>query len=682
MRKNLIIIVPALFLVMACNENTQVMNEEIKTNNSINLSDIDTTANPAEDFYQYANGGWMKNNPLPDDKSRFGTFDALADLGEKQVKDLVVECSLIQDETGSIGSKIGKFYALGMDSVKLEKEKSEPLKEIFSKIDSIKDISDLQKVIAFLHMHNIFPLFQIYADADAKNSNMIIAQLVQGGHGMPDRDYYLEQDDRSKMLRSEYVKCMKDMFILVGLEESEAIKSAEMILKFETGLAKESMSRLERRDPFKTYNKMTVSELQKLSPDYNWKNYFNSVGLKDIDSVNVNQPLFYKKVGKSMKEISLNDWKIYLKWNLIRQSANYLSNDFADVHFNFYGKILSGSKENRVRWKRVLSVTNASLSEAIGQIYVEKYFPPEAKEKMIKLVGNLKSAYADRIKNLSWMSEVTKQKALQKLEKINVKVGYPDKWRDYSALEVKDDSYLMNVLRANKFAFDFMITKINKPVDKLEWHMPPQMVNAYYDPSNNEIVFPAAILQPPFFYLDADEAVNYGAIGVVIGHEMTHGFDDQGRNYDLNGNLNEWWTAEDAEKFNQKTQFLVDQHDAFFVLDTVHANGKLTLGENIADLGGLNIAYTALQKALKENPQPEKINGFTQAQRFFLAYSHVWAQNIRNEEILRRTKEDVHSLGKLRVNGPLPHLVEFYDAFNVKEGDEMWRPEDKRALIW
>ncbi|MFH2141496.1 MAG: M13-type metalloendopeptidase, partial [Bacteroidota bacterium] len=567
MRKKLILILSVFAILYAYNENTTVMDNSSKTNNSINLIDLDTSVSPSVDFYQYANGGWMKNNPLPDDKSRFGSFDALADLGEKQVKDLVEECSLVKHETGSIAEKIGKFYSLGMDSVKLESQKSEPLDEIFLKIDAIKDNNDLQKIIAYLHMHNIFPLFQIYADSDAKNSEMIIAQLVQGGLGMPDMDYYLDMDERSSMLQNEYKKCIKNMFMLLGVNETEAMKSAESILKFETGLAEASMTRLDRRDPFKTYNKITISELQKLSPSYDWTLYFETIGLKDIDSVNVNQTEFYKKVSKSLSEISISDWKIYLKWNVIRQSANYLSDDFADVHFTFFGKILSGSKENRARWKRVLSVTNMSLSEAIGQLYVEKYFPPEAKEKMIKLVGNLKSAYAGRIRNLSWMSDVTKDLAIQKLERINVKVGYPDKWRDYSALEVKDDSYIMNVLRANRFAFDYVISKINKPVDKLEWHMPPQMVNAYYDPSNNEIVFPAAILQPPFFFLDGDEAVNYGAIGVVIGHEMTHGFDDQGRNYDLNGNLNDWWTTEDAEKFNQKTQLLVNQHDAFIVLD-------------------------------------------------------------------------------------------------------------------
>jgi len=510
---------------------------------------------------------------------------------------------------------------------------------------------------------------------------MVIAQLAQGGLGMPDRDYYIDNDERSENLRSKYIEHLKSNFMLMGNDDETSATVAKTIMDIETKLAKFSMTRLERRDPFKTYNKHSISKLQELSPKINWKEYFSNIGLSNINSLNVNQPVFFENLSSVLTDFSIDDWKNYLKWNLIRKTANYLSNEFIDSYFNFYGKTMSGSLENRPRWKRVLGTTNSALSEAIGKLYVAKYFPPKAKERMKNLVANLKSAYAIRIDQLPWMSSETKQKAQEKLETINVKVGYPDKWRDYSALEVKEDAYVLNVLRANNFDFEYMIGKIDKAVDKLEWHMPPQMVNAYYDPSMNEIVFPAAILQAPFFYMDADDAVNYGAIGVVIGHEMTHGFDDQGKNYDKNGNLNEWWTIEDSEKFKQRTKMLVNQFNSFIVIDTIHADGKLTIGENIADLGGLCISHTALQIALKENPQ-EKINGFTAEQRFYLAYAHVWAQNIRDKEILRRTKEDVHSLGNLRVNGPLPNLIEFYNAFDVKEGDKMWLPENKRVKIW
>ncbi len=671
-------IVLFIFLI-SCNENHNKMKKDI--DNAIRLEDMDLNTCPAENFYQYANGGWMKNNPLPPDKGRYSTFDQLGDKAEKQLLELVEELSKTKNQNDTTGKKIGLFYSLGMDSVKIEKDGISPLSNYLDKINKLKNIAELTNILAFLHKHKIYVLFNIYADADAKNSNMIIAQLAQGGLGMPDRDYYTDKDERAALLRKKYEEHVQTIFMLTGDNDTVAKEKAKLILKMETGLATTSMTRLERRDPFKTYNKTNMTEMQTLSPLIEWKKYFTDIGLDKTDSFNVNQPDFFKSLSKIIESYSVDEWKTYLKWHLLKNCSNYLSNDFVEAHFNFYGKTMSGSLENKPRWKRVLSTTNMALSEAIGKIYVEKHFPAEAKERMQKLVANLKTAYAARIDNLQWMSDTTKQKAQEKLEKINVKVGYPDKWRDYSKLEVKDDAYVLNVLRSNNFEFNYMINKIDKPVDRAEWHMPPQMVNAYYDPSMNEIVFPAAILQPPFFFMDADDAVNYGAIGVVIGHEITHGFDDQGRNFDKDGNLNDWWTPEDAKRFNKQTKILIEQFDSFIVLDTVHANGKLTLGENIADLGGLNISYSALQMALKDKPK-EKINGFTPEQRFFLSYAHVWAQNIRDEEILRRTKEDVHSLGNLRVNGPLPNLPFFYDAFDVKEGDKMWLPEEKRAVIW
>jgi putative endopeptidase len=450
-------------------------------------------------------------------------------------------------------------------------------------------------------------------------------------------------------------------------------------MSIETRLAKASMTRLDRRDPEKTYHKMDLAALQELSPGYNWDKFFSAVGLPGQKEINVAMPEFFKEISKMMAEVPVNDWKAYLEWNLINSAASYLSSDFVNQNFNFYGKVMQGQEKIRDRWKRVQGTVSGSLSEAIGQLYVAEYFPPLAKERMVKLVQNLRVSLGQRIDQLAWMSDETKAKAHEKLAAINVKIGYPDKWRDYSGLEIKKDSYLDNVIRAWKFEFVYDRDKINKPVDKAEWYMPPQMVNAYYSPQMNEIVFPAAILQPPFFYLDADDAVNYGAIGVVIGHEITHGFDDQGCKYDKDGNMNNWWTEEDGKRFEVRTKVLADQYDKFIVLDTMHANGKLSLGENIADLGGLNIAYQAYRLASKET---ESIDGFTPDQRFYLAYAHLWASNIRDKEIQRLTKEDVHSLGRFRVLGPLRNVPNFYKSFNIKEGDYMYLPESERAVIW
>jgi putative endopeptidase len=424
---------------------------------------------------------------------------------------------------------------------------------------------------------------------------------------------------------------------------------------------------------------MNLSSLVELSPDFEWEHFFNTMGFPDEDEINVGMPEFFTEVSEMMTEVPVEDWKAYLKWNMINRSASYLSSDFVDQDFYFYGKVMKGQEEKRERWKRVQGTTSSVLSEAIGQLYVKKYFPPEAKHRMVDLVNNLRISLGQRIDGLEWMSPETKEKAHEKLATINVKIGYPDKWRDYSSLEVKTDNYLENIMRSRAFNAEYRRDKINKPVDKDEWYMPPQMVNAYYSPSMNEIAFPAAILQPPFFYLNADDAVNYGAIGVVIGHEITHGFDDQGRKYDKDGNLNEWWTEEDAKRFDERSQVLVEQFNEYFVLDTLRADGELTLGENIADLGGLNISYQAFKNASEET---EPIDGFTPDQRFFLAYAHLWANNVRDKEIVRLTKEDVHSLGRFRVLGPLRNMPQFYAAFNVNEGNYMYLPGEKRASIW
>ena len=659
---------------IACSDQNQKPAEP-----AINVADMDTKADPGQDFDAYANNGWKKLNPLPADRARFGTFDKLAEVAEKQLNELVKETAATKNQPGSIADKTATLFNLGMDTVKIGKQGITPLKPYFEEVDKLATMDDVEIEIAKFHTYGFSPLFGFYGSTDAKNSSMVIAQLTQAGIGMPDRDYYLNDDERSKDLRAKYLVYVEKMFKLIGDDDATAKKNTETVMSLETRLAKASMTRLEQRDPNKTYNKTTTKGLIELSPSFNWNRYFVSQGVGDPGEINLNQPLFVAEVSKMIKEIPVADWKVYLRWNLINETAAYLSDDFVNTRFDFYGRAMSGTEKMRPRWKRVLGVTSEALSEAIGQLYVAKYFPAEAKERMLKLVANLRTSLGERIKNLDWMGADTKLKALEKLNAINVKIGYPDKWRDYSGLEIANDSYVENVIRSNKFETAFNHAKINKPVDKSQWFMSPQTVNAYYAPDMNEIVFPAAILQPPFFFLKGDDAVNYGAIGVVIGHEMSHGFDDEGRKYDKVGNLTDWWTAEDSKLFDAKTKVLADQFSSFVVIDSIHADGKLSLGENIADLGGLNISYQAFKLANKET---EKIDGFTPDQRFYLAYAHVWAQNIRDKEILRRTKEDPHSLGKYRVIGPLRNIPEFYTAFNIKPGQPMFLDEAQRAKIW
>jgi Predicted metalloendopeptidase len=646
----------------------------------IDPADMDASVSPTSDFDNYANGGWKKRFPIPNEKSRFGSFDLLADTGEVQVQKLIEQISKKKQVPGSIGQKIGDFYNAGMDTVKIEAEGITRIKLILDQIKSIRNKQELMKVVADLHKKGVSAMYVIYSEADQKNSQMVVAYLRQGGLGMPDRDYYMKNDEQSKRIQEAYKEHLAKMFALAGSNASTAKTNVELTYSLESRLASKSMTRLEMRDPNSTYHKMNVDTFQKISSQINWKTQFADLGLSNPGEFIVCQPDFFAELGKMVNEIPLDTWKAYLEWQVLRSTSSYLSSAFVNESFNFFGKTLTGQVAQRPRWKRVQGATNGALSEALGQMYVEKYFPAESKRRMIELVGNLRKSLAERIKQLAWMSDETKVKALEKLDAITVKVGYPDKWRDYSALTVSNKSYVENALQARQFDFRFMLEKVNKPVDKTQWLMSPQTVNAYYEPTANEIVFPAAILQPPFFYVDGDDAVNYGAIGVVIGHEMTHGFDDQGRLYDKVGNLSEWWTAEDSKRFKERAQVLVNQFNNYTVIDTMKANGQLSLGENIADLGGLNIAYNALQKVLTGAEKP--IDGFTPNQRFFLAYAHLWAQNIRDKEIIRRTKEDVHSLGRFRVLGPLRNLPEFYQAFNVKDGNYMFMKENERAVIW
>ncbi len=649
---------------------------------AINKKNLDLSIDPGQDFYQYANGGWMANNPLPDEFSRYGSFDKLAEENQKMVKKLIEEAAATQPEEGTIAHKVGLFYREGMNTEKINAQGTEPLKPIMEVIDNIRSKDELSHLITHLHRNSFPVLFHLYGAPDKKNSEMVIANIYQGGLGLTDVDYYTSEDAKSEEIRQKYKAYIANMLILAGDDQKTAEEKARLIFSMEDQLAHASMTRLERRNPHLTYNKMRIRELDTSAPGMDWTGYFRNMGLEELTELNVAQPDFIKETDKMLTEIPVNDWRVYLKWHVLNSASSYLSSEFVNEHFNFYGKYLSGKKAIQPRWKRVLRVEDFALGEAIGQMFVEKHFPPEAKDRMLNLVDNLKMALGMRIDQLDWMGNETKEAAHEKLGTMKVKIGYPDKWRNYDGLEIKDDSYFQNIMRASSFNLDYRLSKIGKPVDPDEWAMTPQTVNAYYNPSRNEIVFPAGILQPPFFYMDADDAVNYGAIGVVIGHEMTHGFDDQGRKYDKNGNLTEWWTEEDAEKFNKRARVLVEQFNSYPVLNGTMADGELTLGENIADLGGLNIAYTALQEAFKKHPPQPEINGFTPEQRFFLAYAHVWAQNITDKEILRRTKEDVHSLGRLRVNGPPPNMEEFYAAFNIDSTSSMFIGEEKRAMIW
>lgn len=647
----------------------------------IDLANLDTTALPGASFYQYACGGWMKNHPLTDEYSRFGSFDLLAENNRQQLKGLIEELAAGKHEKGSVAQKVGELYNIAMDSVKLNKEGVAPIKAELDRIAALKDKSEIYPLIAEMQKNGMYPYFSLYVGADDMNSNANMVQLYQGGLNMGERDYYLENDKETKAIREKYQEHIAKMFQLAGYDEATAKKAVKAVMNIENRLAKSSRSQVELRDPYANYNKKEIATLKKEYAPFNWDVFFTTLGLSQPKEVNVGQPDAIKEVNAVIDSVPLEDQILYLQWNLINTASEFLSDNFVAQNFDFYEKTMSGKQELQPRWKRAVSSVDGSLGEAVGQMYVEKYFPAAAKERMVTLVKNLQTSLGERIKSLEWMSEVTKEKALEKLATFHVKIGYPDTWKDYSSLEVKNDSYWANIERANQWGHKEMIAKYGKPVDKNEWYMTPQTVNAYYNPTTNEICFPAGILQYPFFDMNADDAFNYGAIGVVIGHEMTHGFDDQGRQYDKDGNLKDWWTVEDAKNFETRAAVMTTFFDSIQVAPGVYANGKFTLGENIADHGGLQVAYQAFKNATKDAPL-EKENGFTPEQRFFLSYANVWAGNIRPEEVLRMTKIDSHSLGKWRVDGALPHIGAWYEAFNVTEKDPMFIPVEKRVHIW
>ena len=649
---------------------------------AIDLANFDNTVAPGEDFYQYACGGWMAANPLTPEYARYGIFDQLDKENQEKLKSLIEELNANPQEPGSVGEKIQIVYALGMDTAKLNADGAAPVQEQIASIKGVSNMDEFSAMIAQMQKIGTRSYFGMYIDADEKNSTMNLLQFSQGGLSMGDRDYYLLDDENSVRIRTAYKEYMNKLFTLAGYSAEDAAKATDAVMALETKIAEISVDRAALRDVHKNYNKMPLKDFVKKYNFINWDVFMKEVGIKNSTEVNASQVTFFEKLTKLLKKVSLEDQKEFMVFKLLNSASNYLSDDFVNANFEFFGKTVQGREMLQPLWKRSLSVVNRTLSEALGQKYVEKYFPASSKEKMVEMVANLRVALGERIDALEWMSDETKAKAHEKLGTFIVKVGYPDKWKDYTALEIKNDSYWANMCRASEFRHNEMMEDEGKPVDRTEWGMSPQTVNAYYNPTTNEICFPAAILQPPFFNANADDAVNYGGIGVVIGHEMTHGFDDQGRNYDKDGNISAWWTPEDEAKFNERAQVLVEQYNKIIVIDTVHADGAYTLGENIADQGGLLIAHQAYMNTLKDKPAPADIDGFNHNQRFYLGYANLWAQNVRPQEILRRTKTDVHSLGKWRVNGALRNIEGFYEAFGINEGDAMWMDPAERIIIW
>ncbi|MDE6114565.1 MAG: M13 family metallopeptidase [Muribaculum sp.] len=656
--------------------STQNMNAEQKR--GVDRANLDTSVAPQTDFYDYACGGWMKANPLKPEFARYGTFDELRENNRIQLRELIMNLDTKNSPEGSIAQKIGDLYEMGLDSLRLNIEGSQP---IIGDVVAINQTPKSDVIDLLATKVGVDGFFATGVEADMMNSDVNAMYWSQGGMGLGDRDYYLEDSDNAKKIRDAYRTYIMTLTRLIGYDAEAQKRTADNVMEIETRLAKAAMSREELRDPAATYNPMTLDEIAEKYPYVDLRRYFAKQGITDIESVIIGQPNSLAEINAILAEASEQAIHDYLTVSYVSTAADYLSDDFTDAKFKL-SQAVSGVEEPMPRWKRALGVPNALLGEAVGQLYVEKHFPKTSKDKMLELVGNLKTALGQHIKGLTWMSDTTKQRALEKLDAFTVKIGYPDKWRDYSSLKIdRRRSYWDNIKDAIKHEIDYNLADWGKPVDKTRWYMTPQTVNAYYSPLTNEICFPAGILQAPYFNPDADPAENYGAIGVVIGHEMTHGFDDQGSQFDKDGNFANWWTEADKEKFESLTSGLAEQFDNIIVLGDTHANGRFTLGENIADQGGLRVAYTAYHNSLGDS-EGKVIDGFTPDQRFYLSYANVWAGNIRDEEILLRTKTDPHSLGRWRVNGSLRNIEPFFKAFDIKDGDAMYLAPDKRVIIW
>ena len=649
----------------------------------IDKANLDIEINPCDNFYMYACGGWMKNNPLGPEYSRFGTFDQLREKAREQLKELILTLSDNPESKikGTNAQKVSDLYSLGMDSERLNREGAAPVLPMVDKINTMTD-EDFIETLAWLHNGLGGAFFGTGVGADAKDADMNIMHIGEAGLGLGDRDYYLERNETNDKIMSAYERYIKRMMELIGYDNQSCQRVWENVIKIETEIAKNKKTREERRDPKLRYNMLTMEDIKKTYPNIDWEMYFKHLGLSNVDKANITSVKYLNFINEYLPTLTLQQIKDMMVVDVVTSSSNLMSDDFQQANFEMYDKTMSGTEEMEPRWKRVMTIPNSMFGEAVGELYVKKYFPEENKEYMQLLVENLRKSLGKHIRNLSWMSDTTKSKALEKLSTFTVKIGYPDKWKDYSGIQIDPHkSYLENVSEAAKWYVQDNYQKLGKPVDREEWHMTPQTVNAYYNPTTNEICFPAGILQAPYFDLTADDAQNYGAIGVVIGHEMTHGFDDSGRQFDGNGNLSDWWQKEDVEKFTVLADKLVAQFDALEVAPGVHANGRFTLGENIADQGGLRIALTAYIDYMK-GKNIQEIDGFSALQRFYLAYANVWANNIREEEILSRTKTDPHSLGEYRVNATLKNIDEFVKAFGIKEGDAMFLPESERVVIW
>jgi len=659
------------------------MNTVPTLKSGIDLTAIDKGTSPAVDFNQYVNGNWYKTTNIPASESRWGAFSILSDKNKTLLRKICEDDAknAKASKNGSNTQLVGDFWASGMDSGLIQTNGYRPILPDLRAIDAIQVDQDIMPVVAMLHRKGVNSLFGLYAEQDAKNSTRYILYYGQGGLGLPDRDYYFKEDERSVKLREAYKQHVYNMFKLIELTDKEATEKTKLVLEFETKIAEASMNRLEMRDPYATYNLTTYKELQDNNKFVNFQKYWDINKLPEVNELVVSQPKQLQKVNELFQSASMESWRAYLQWTLIHGYARYLSDPFVNENFSFYGKTLTGAKEAQPRWKRTLAVVDGSLGEALGQEYVKVAFTPDAKERMLKLVSNLKVALGERIDLLEWMSAATKKEAHHKLNTITVKIGYPDVWKTYDGLIIAKTTFVRNIMNSSELEYKRNMDKIGKPIDRTEWGMTPPTINAYYNPSMNEIVFPAGILQPPFFDPNADDAVNYGGIGAVIGHELTHGFDDEGRKFDADGNLKDWWTEEDAKQFEARTGKVVDQFNGYIGVDTTHVNGQLTLGENIADLGGLKIAYEAYKKSLNGKPAPV-IDGFTGDQRFFIGWAQVWRIKARPEAVQQQMLTDPHSPAQWRINGPLSNLPEFWKAFNVKTGQPMRMPADKQAQIW
>ncbi len=652
------------------------MNKDI-----LDLSGIDSTIKPGDNFFGYANGNWVKNTKIPEDQRGWGAFYVLRDQALENMKTILDSCLNEKNPAkGTVAQQVGDLYASALDSNAIDKAGINPIKDKLEQIKAIKTTDELLSYVASEYTKGNNLMFDFRVSPDDKNSNIERALFYQGGIGLPNKNYYFDKDAKSEEIRAGYKEYIVNILDLTNGENAAHTKDAEDIIKLETQLAKVSRTPVELRDPEANYNLLAVADMEKTSVNLQWNTLLQQLKVKE-DTLLVGQPEFFKGLSGLLKSVPLSIWQQYLAFHTVNNSAAWLSQPFYQAEFDFFSKKLSGQLQPEPRWKRATMLVNRLLGDALGKLYVQKYFPPEAKEYMTNLVHNLQKAYELKIKEATWMSDTTKEKAIDKLNSMTLKIGYPDKWKDYSGIDISRSSIINNIERINEWLYDYDINKLGKPVDKTEWFMTPPTVNAYYNPSFNEIVFPAGILQPPFYFQNGDDAVNYGGIGFVIGHEMTHGFDDQGSQYDKNGNLRTWWSDTDLKNYGQIADKVVAQYDSYTILDSVHVNGKLTLGENMADIGGLAIAYAAF-KMTKEAEENKSIDNLTPDQRFFFSSAQVWRMVTRPETLLWRINNDPHSPEIYRVNGPLSNMPAFYEAFGVKPGDKMYRPEEDRIKIW